>query len=132
MFVLYTWGHTYGAMFHDNTRGARQARLFEAMRDYTFVVQGRTRSYWMFYRGFGFYVSLALALLAVLTWQLGTLSRSHPREARPILATLFVALAAMTVLTWADFFPAPTIFSAVCTALVGAAFVNVNRATARG
>jgi hypothetical protein len=132
VFVLYAWGHTYGAMFHDNTRGPRQAALFAAMRDYTFVVQGQTRSYWTFYRGFGFYVSLALALLAVLTWQLGALSRSHPRQARPLVATLFVSLVAMTALTWVDFFPAPTILSVLCTALVGGALLSLARAGTRG
>lgn len=131
VFVLYTWGHTYGAMFHDNGRGPRQAALFAAMRDFTFTVEGQTRSYWMFYRGFAFYVSMALALLAVLSWQLGTLSRSHPRQARPLVATLFASLVAMTVLTWVDFFPAPTLLSAVCTVLIGGALLSLARGEAR-
>lgn len=128
VFVFYAWGHTYGAMFHDNTRGALQASLFAAMRDYTFVVQGQTRSYWMFYRGFGFYVSLALALLAALSWQLGALSHSHPRKARPLVATLLAGMIAMTALTWVYFFPAPTILSALCTVLIGGALANLLRA----
>ena len=121
VFAFYTFGHTYGGMLHDDKRGPRQAAVFAAMRDYTFDVEGMTRSYWSFYRGFGFYVSMALALLAVLCWQLAQQSRSHPDAARPLVATLFVSLIAMTTLTAVDFFPAPTILSALATLLIGGA-----------
>jgi uncharacterized protein YndB with AHSA1/START domain len=123
--VLYAAGHTFGGMLHDTGRGRGQAALFAAMRAFTFPVQGVTRSYWDFYRGFGFFCSLSLVLLAAFAWLLGTLSRTHPLAARPLVVALGVGLAAMTALTWVDFFPAPGMFSTVATLLVAWAALSL-------
>jgi hypothetical protein len=95
------------------------------MRSISFDVQGFRRSYWDFFAGFGFFVSVLLVFAAILAWQLG----SMPREALaaiPVIrwsfATCFVVVAA---LTWRYFFIAPDVLSSlVALSLVGAAWLG--------
>jgi hypothetical protein len=123
--LVYAAMHTYGSLFHDHSRGPEQEALFASMRAFTFPVEGLTRTYWSFYRGFAIFTSLGLLLLALLCWQLARLSESHPREARPLVLTVFVVLAAMTWTTWSYFFPAPLVFNAAATVLVGIAALSL-------
>jgi len=122
VFALYTAGHTYGAMYKDPKEGGplKQATL-AAMRSYHENLGGASRSYWDFYKGFGWFVSCALLLYAILCWQLSTLARTQPSSARPLILTLFVISIPMTVLAYTNFFAAPAIFSTVATLLLGAA-----------
>lgn len=122
VFALYTAGHTYGALYKDPSTGnpAKQAVLY-GMRTYHENLGGASRSYWDFYMGFGWFVSCALVLFAVLCWQLSTLARTQPSIARPLILTLFVISIPMTVLAYTNFFAAPAIFSTVGTLLLGAA-----------
>jgi len=122
VFALYTAGHTFGAMIADPKGGGplKQATL-AAMRGYHEDVQGTSRSYWDFYTGFGWDVSCALLLFAILCWQLSTLARTQPSAARPLILTLFVISIPMTVLAYTTFFSSPAIFSTVATLLLGAA-----------
>lgn len=112
VYGLFAAGHTFGAMLNDTRRGPRQAALFAGMQAYTFDVQGMTRSYWDFYRGFGFMVSVLLTFAAVLCWVLGDLAQTHPREARRVLLVLTGAMAFTTWFSFVDFFAAPMVFSA--------------------
>lgn len=131
VYALFALGHTMGAMFGDTHRGARQTEVFTAMRNYTFDVQGVTRSYWDFYRGFGFMVSVLLAFTAVLCWVLADMSRTHPREARRVVAIVTVAMAFTTWFSFADFFAAPMVFSAVAMLILVGAVIALGRDTAR-
>jgi hypothetical protein len=122
VFALYTAGHTYGAMLKDPSTGGPEKRaVLMAMRTYHENLGGASRSYWDFYKGFGWFVSCALLLFAILCWQLSTLSRSQPSVARPLILTLFVISIPMTVLAYTNFFAAPAVFSTVATLLLGAA-----------
>ena len=131
IYALFTLGHTMGAMLGDTHRGARQAEVFTAMRNYTFDVQGVTRSYWDFYRGFGFMVSVLLAFTAVLCWVLGDMSRAHPREARQVLIVLTGALAFTTWFSFVDVFAAPMIFSAIAMLTLIGATIALGRESKR-
>jgi hypothetical protein len=127
IYVLFTLGHTIGGMLNDTHGGPRQAALFAAMRDYTVTVQGTTRSYWDFYRGFGFITSVLLALAAVLSWMLGDLGRTHPAQARRITVVLALAMAATTWLAITDFFPPQWIFALASTLLLFLAVLTLGR-----
>ena len=118
VYALFTLGHTVGGMLGDTHRGPQQAALFAAMRAYSFDVQGATRSYWDFYRGFGFMVSVLLTFTAALCWILGDIGRTHPREARRVLFIVVPAMAATAWLSFVDFFAAPAAFSLVGVALL--------------
>ena len=122
VFALYTAGHSFGAMIKDpGTGGPAKQAVLGAMRAYHENVMGSSRSYWDFYKGFGWLVSCALLLFAILCWQLSTLARTQPSIARPLTLTLFVISIPMTVLAYTNFFAAPAIFSTVATLLLGAA-----------
>lgn len=122
VYVFYTAGHTYGAMFKDPKSGGPQKQLvLSAMRSYHEKLGGANRSYWDFYIGFGWFASCALLLFAILCWQLSSLARTQPAVARPLILTLFVISIPMTVLAYTNFFAAPAAFSTVATLLLGAA-----------
>jgi hypothetical protein len=122
VFALFTAGHTFGAMIKDPSEGGPEKQMvLAAMRGYHENVMGSSRSYWDFYKGFGWNVSCLLILFAILCWQLSTLARTNPAIARPLILTLFVISIPITVLSYTNFFAAPAIFSTVATLLLGAA-----------
>ncbi len=73
--ALYAAGHTLGHPWtapHD----LMAQGVTVAMQGVHFEAAGHSRSYWDFYQGFGFALSVLLALQAVLLWQLAALARS--------------------------------------------------------
>jgi len=89
--------------------------MLEAMRAFHFDIMGSSRSVWDFYRGYEFSMTVVFAVLAVLMWQLGNLSRAEPGRALPLIATILVCTALLDVLSWAYFFAGPGVMSALIT-----------------
>ena len=87
----------------DSTIGALKATQFQ--------VQGMTRTYWDFFSGFGFFVTVLLFFAAILAFQLGGLPREALRSLRVVTWTFALAFVAITLLTWRYFFVAPLVFS---------------------
>jgi len=112
-------GHTSGIPWVvDET--APGLALVKEMKDFHFDVLGFTRSYFDFYVGFGLTCSVCLFAIAVLLWQLGTISNTAPQQARPMVAVIFAAFVGLTVLDCLYFFTVPLVFViavAVCLAL---------------
>src|SRR2546430_3582297 len=78
--AIFTVGHTVGTR-HAITTAPEEAAVIAAMQGYSVPVMGFLRTYWEFYRGFSVYISVLLATLMVLAWQLGTLrSEEHTSE----------------------------------------------------
>ena len=121
VYLLFTAGHSFGAMIKDPQGGGplKEATL-AAMRGYHENVMGSSRSYWDFYKGFGWMVSCFLLLLAILCWQLSSLVRNDPSAARSLVLTLFLISIPTTVLSYTNFFAAPAVFATVGTLLLGA------------
>jgi hypothetical protein len=71
-------------------------------------------------------VSVLLALLSVLSWQLGALSATHPAQARPLVLTLLAASAATAALCWIYFFAAPAAFATATVLLLALAAWNLS------
>jgi hypothetical protein len=94
-------------MLFAKSSGPDEDAVVRAMRDFHFDAMGRDRTLWNFWEGFNVFTSLALATLAVLVWQLGRLSRTHPGGLRSLVGTLVVGAAAIGVVCWIDFFLAP-------------------------
>jgi hypothetical protein len=88
---------------------------------------GFLRSYWEFYRGFSVTISVLLAALMVIAWQLGTLSRRNPREALPFAITILIACIANALVSFSYFFTAPMATSVVAVLCAGVATVLVRR-----
>jgi hypothetical protein len=94
--ALYAAGHTLGHPWtapHD----LMAQGVTVAMQGVHFAAAGKSRSYWDFYQGFGFAISVLLALQGVLLWQLGTLARNGQDYRVAVLAHLvaFLGLAAV-------------------------------------
>ena len=115
LLLLFALGHTMGFRHVDPRWGVDAA--IGALKATRFDVQGFSRTYWGFYTGFGFFVTVLLLFGAALAWQLGGLP-PEVLKAMP-LATWGLALCfvAVTFLSWRYFFIAPVVFSgliAVC------------------
>jgi len=114
--ALGTIGHTT-AVFDSPSRGPGEEAVFNVMRAYRFNIVGVTRSHWDFYQGYGLSITVTFALLAVLMWQLSSLSRTAPEHARPLIFTVLICEIFMSLIGWLYFFAAPGVTSlliAVC------------------
>ena len=124
--AFFTLGHTVGTR-HAITNMPQEQSVITAMQSYQVPVMGFHRSYWEFYRGFSVSITILLAALMVLAWQLGTLSRRDPRSAFPLALTLLAACIAQAVLTFVYFFTAPIITSVLAVLCAGIATAIVAR-----
>jgi hypothetical protein len=85
------------------------------MRTIHFNVLGSNRTYWDFFAGFGFFVTVFLLFAAVLAWQLGEVSRETLRLLPVVTWALAIAFVGNTVLSVMYFFIFPIIFSILIT-----------------
>jgi hypothetical protein len=113
LLALFAAGHTLGTAVPHVTRGAAEADVFKAMQGFRFPVMGFERSYWDFYRGFALTISVQLALMAAIAWQLGALSQRSPRQALPMAVALLLGCVGVAVISWFFFFGGPIVFSIV-------------------
>jgi hypothetical protein len=126
---FFTVGHTAGAFFSKSS-GPQEDAVVQAMKDFHFDAMGRDRTLWNFWEGFNVFTSLALAILAVLVWQLGRISGEQPLVARRLVATLLVGTAAIALLCWIDFFVAPAAASSLAAASLFMAWLSLRRPAA--
>jgi len=127
LLALFAVGHTLGTAFPRVTRGPAEASVFDGMQAFRFPILGFVRSHWDFYRGFAISVSILLAALAVLAWQVATLSRDHPREALPQVVILLFACLGLTLVSWRFFFAPPLIMASVATVISLLAVISTLR-----
>lgn len=121
--MLFAFGHTIGFRQVDPNWGADN--VVGSMRGVTFPVQGFNRSYWDFFSGFGFFVSVFLVFAAVLAWQLGSMPRERLSELPGVRWSFAICLVFIAVLSWRYFFVAPSVLSTlVALGLVGAAWLG--------
>ena len=123
--LFFTVGHTIGVLNPPADGVAGQA--LEAMRRARFPIMGFERSYWDFYRGFGFFVSLEFLLFAVIAYQLSVLSRRSARTALPLMVTLEIGCTVTALLSWIYFFAAPMVTSLAAVVCSTAAIVALAR-----
>jgi hypothetical protein len=123
LLLLFAAGHTFGFRQSDPQWGV--AALLASMRSIHFAVQGFNRSYWDFYAGFGWFVSVFLVFAAALAWQLGGLRAEILASVRLVAWAFALCFALVALLSWSFFFAAPVIFSiAITLCLVGAAWIS--------
>src|SRR2546423_15558363 len=95
------------------------------MKSIHFDIQGFSRTYWDFFVGFGFFVTVFILFAAVVAWQLGGLPAETLTRLRGIAWALALCFVALTILGWRYFFILPIAFSlviAVC--LIVAAWLS--------
>ena len=111
LLVLFAFGHQLGFRRVDPRWGVNAA--IEALKTTQFQVQGMTRTYWDFFSGFGFFVTVLLVFAAVLAFQLGGLPKESLRGLRLVMWGFALCFVVITLLTWRYFFIAPLIFSSL-------------------
>ena len=121
--AVFAFGHTAGGIPRKAIRGPQEQAIFDAMQAFRFDAMGTMRSHWDFYQGFGLTISVNLAILAVLIWQLGNLTRTDAEGARPLLATLLLSEILIGVLSWRYFFAGPVITSLLVSICLSVAFL---------
>jgi hypothetical protein len=106
--LLFSAGHMLGG--RSSWSPAGETDTLQAMRHYKMPVSGVSRSYYEFYVGFGYSLSVYMLLQAVLLWLLARLSTQYPQAARPFVAALLIASLVHAVIAAIYIFPLPAIF----------------------
>jgi hypothetical protein len=101
--------------------------VLASMKAFHFDVGGVNRSYYEFYRGFGFLLTVFLILQAALLWQLASVAKKNRSVARQLAWSIFLASIPMGVLTWIFLFPMPVYFDVLLTACLAWAMFSLMR-----
>ena len=115
---LFTLGHTVGTS-QPVTGSPQEAAVISGMQGFRVPVMGFLRTYWEFYRGFSISITVLLATLAVIAWQLGSLARRNPRDALPLTVTLLMACVGQAIVCFIYFFTAPMVLTTLSVILAG-------------
>lgn len=124
--ALGTVGHTT-ATLNPQSRGPEEQAVFSAMRSFHFTMMGSVRSHWDFYKGYELSITVTFALLAVLLWQLSSLSRTAPELARPLIVTIILSEIFFSIIGWIYFFAAPGVTSLLIALCLIAALLSMRR-----
>ncbi len=127
LLILYCAGHTFGALVSTPRFGTASDVVVNAMQTVHVNAMGSDCTWWGFYLGFGYNVSIFFLFSAVLTWFLGGRSLAEQRAWAPIVWALFVSYALTAVLAIRYFFAAPIVFSSAITLLLGVQCVRLMR-----
>ncbi len=114
-------GHTFGAVLASPSHGPAEAALREAMRAFRVTEMGMERSYWDFYFGSGWTITVLLVTAAAVMWWLVPVTRQTPAAARVVILALAAGYAAVTVVSALYFVTAPIVVAAAITISLGAA-----------
>jgi hypothetical protein len=109
LLLLFAVGHQIGFQQIDPHWGVTQ--FTDGLKSTHFEVQGATRTYWGFFSGFGFFVTVLLLFSAILAWQLGALPATTLAALRVILWSFAGCYVVIALLTWRYFFVAPVVFA---------------------
>lgn len=115
LLILFAVGHTLGFRRVDPRWGVDS--LIQQLRSTHFDAQGFNRSYWDFFTGFGFFVTILLLFAAIVSWQLGSLPKESLSTMSLITWGLAICFVVVTFLSCQYFFMVPVVFSgatAVC------------------
>ena len=126
--IVQLLGHVFGAVLAGPTRGAEEVALRDTMREFRVTAMGMERSYWDFYFGFGWVITAFLATLVVVIWCTARVAQDAPHLARPLVASLAIGYAAVTVICALFFVTAPIVIAGTITACLVASFVTIDGA----
>jgi hypothetical protein len=118
--LLFAAGHTLGGLKYWSPMGDNT--VLQAMRTVHFDIMGVKRSYFDFYMGFGYSLTVSQVMLAILLWQLATLARANALFVRPMIAVIALAILVGGVIAWHFILPLPAIFSLVLAASLAVAY----------
>jgi hypothetical protein len=119
--LLFAAGHTLGGLKYWSPMGDNP--VLQAMRTVRFDTMGANRSYFDFYLGFGYSLSVTQVMQAALLWQLAGLARTDALGARPMIAVIALATAVCGVIAYGFILPLPAFFSLALVASLVVAYV---------
>jgi hypothetical protein len=102
LLVLFAPGHTMG--FRRIDPRWRIDSLVSQLRSTRFDVQGFSRTYWDFFTGFGFFVTILLLFAAIVSWQLGGLPKESLSTMRLTAWGMALTFVIVTFLSYRYFF----------------------------
>lgn len=111
LILLFAVGHTLGFRKTDPAWGVDQT--LAVLKQTVFLVQGFHRTYYGFYSGFGFFVTVFIVFTAVVAWELGRLPAATVAQLPWIRWGLALSYAGSLAISLRYFFMAPVIFSAL-------------------
>jgi hypothetical protein len=126
LLVFFALGHQLG--FRKVSPEWHVEEVVQGMQTTRFTVQGFSRTYWGFFSGFGFFVTVLLAFSAILAWQFGRMPSdvlANQALARWAFAICYIVIA---ILTWKYFFMAPGTFATVVALCLTIAAAQAQRA----
>lgn len=126
--VLYTLGHTLGAVVQTPDFGSESMAVVAAMKAVHVNAQGADCTWYGFYRGEGVVVSMFFVFSVVMAWHVGGKPLEERRALLPLTWALFATYAASVVTAVLYLFPVPTVFSTLVALLLGVACVRDQRA----
>ena len=120
--LLFTAGHTLGGLKKWSPMGENE--VLKAMATVRFETMGANRSYFDFFMGFGWSISVAMLLQTVLLWQMASMARTNALHVRPMIAVFVLATLVSGIIAWRFIFPMPAIFSGVLFLALLAAYMS--------
>jgi len=126
--TLGTVGHNLATLSTKATHGPQEQAVFDAMRRFQFDLMGSTRSTWDFYRGYQFSTTVTFVLMIVLLWLLSNLSRSAPRETKPLVLAILIAQLFNVLIGWEFFFAGPGVVGGLIAWCLTMAVIGLSRA----
>jgi hypothetical protein len=120
--LIFTAGHTMGGLKRWSPMGDNP--VLKSMMDVRFDAMGVNRSYFDFFMGFGWSISVFMLMQTILLWQLASLATTEASRLRPIIAVMALATLASGVIAWRFIFPVPALFSLVLALVLGLAYIS--------
>lgn len=125
LILLFAIGHTLGFRKTDPSWGVDQT--LDVLRRTEFLVQGFHRTYYGFYAGFGYFVTVFLLFTAVVAWELGRLPAATLAQVSSLRWGLTICYAGSLIISLHYFFMAPIVFSALIFLCLAAAATVTRR-----
>jgi len=122
--VLYALGHTAGAVISTPRLGAAADAVAASMKSVHFDAQGSNDTWYGFYQGFGWLVSVFFLVSAVICWHIGGRPVRDRMGLAGITWPLFLSYAVSVVIACEYFFAASIVFAAAAAVLLGIACVH--------
>jgi hypothetical protein len=125
LILLFAIGHTLGFRQTDPSWGVDQA--LSVLKRTTFHIQGFDRTYYGFYAGSGYFVTVFLLFTVLVTWELGRLPAATLRQLPWLTWGLALVYAGSLLISLRYFFMAPLIFSVLIFLSLTAAAIAARR-----
>ena len=127
LILFHAIGHTFGHLTWKQSPDLTKQEVIKQMTENKFPFMGTVRSMTEYYDGFGFIVTIALLMTAVLLWFASNATAQSADLARKFVLSLSIALLAISILELMYFFPFAAAFSVIASALGFYSIVLVNR-----